>query len=110
MTTSSDVLWVRALVAVLAWLNFGLWLWIWLHAYAARPGVAGLLLRGRAVSFALYCLNTALMSTAIVLPLGVPVAVLIVWRNIVRLHAQLALSIVAIDILLNEISKRFKVS
>lgn len=106
MTTSSDVLWVRALVAIMAWLNFGLWLWIWQHAYAARPGVAGLLLRGRAVSFALYCLNTALMSTAIVLPLGVPVAVLIVWRNIVRLHAQLALVVVASDILLNEVHKK----
>ena len=106
MTTSSDVLWVRALVAVLAWLNFGLWLWIWRHAYAARPGVAGLLLRGRAVTFASYCLNTALMSTAIILPLGVPVAVLIVWRNIVRLHAQLALVVVASDILLNEVHKK----
>lgn len=104
MTISSDVLWVRALVAVLAWLNFGLW--IWRHAYAARPGVAGLLLRGRAVSFALYCLNTALMSTAIVLPLGVPVAVLIVWRNITRIHAQLALVVVVSDILLNEVHKK----
>jgi hypothetical protein len=106
MTTSSDVLWVRALVAVLAWLNFGLRLWIWRHAYAARPGVAGLLLRGRAVSFASYCLNTALMSTTIVLPLGVPVAALIVWRNIVRLHAQLALVVVVSDILLNEVHKK----
>jgi len=110
MTVTSDVLWVRALVAILAWLNFGLWLWIWRHAYAARPGVAGLLLRGRAVTFASYCLNTALMSTAIILPLGVPVEALVVWRNITRLHAQLGLSIVAIDILLNEVSKRFKVS
>ena len=106
MTVTSDVLWVRAIVAGMAWINFGLWLWIWLHAYAARPGVAGLLLRGRAVSFALYCLNTALMSTAIVLPLGVPVAVLIVWRNIVRLHAQLALVVVVSDILLNEVHKK----
>lgn len=106
MTVTSDVLWVRAIVAGLAWINFGLWLWIWRHAYAARPGVAGLLLRGRAVSFAPYCLNTALMSTAIVLPLGVPVAVLIVWRNITRIHAQLALVVVVSDILLNEVHKK----
>lgn len=106
MTVTSDVLWVRVIVAILAWLNFGLWLWIWRHAYTARPGVPGLLLRWRAVSFALYCLNTALMSTAIVLPLGVPVAVLIVWRNITRIHAQLALVVVAADILLNEVKKR----
>ena len=106
MTVTSDVLWVRALVAILAWLNFGLWLWIWRHAYAARPGVAGVLLRGRAVTFASYCLNTALMSTAIVLHLGAPVAVLTVWRNITRIHAQLALAVVATDILLNEVKKR----
>ena len=106
MTVTSDVLWVRAIVAVMAWINFGLWALIWARAYAARPGVAGLLLRGRAVSFALYCLNTALMSTAIVLHLGAPVAVLTVWRNITRIHAQLALVVVATDILLNEVKKR----
>lgn len=106
MTVTSDVLWVRAIVAGLAWINFGLWLWIWARAYAARPGVAGLLLRGRAVTFASYCLNTALMSTAIILPLGVPVEALVVWRNITRLHAQLALVVVAIDILLNEVHKK----
>ncbi len=75
---STDTLVTRALVCAISWLGFGLWIWIYEHALDARRGAAGLLSH----------------------------SVVVIWRNITRIHAPLALLIVAVDIIINELHNK----
>lgn len=103
---STDTLVTRALVCAISWLGFGLWIWIYEHALDARRGAAGLLLRGRAVVLGSYMLNAAVMPVALLVPGLLSPGVVVIWRNITRIHAPLALLIVAVDIIINELHNK----
>lgn len=102
----TDNLIVRTVVAVLAIMSIGLWAYIWFRAMHIRQGRSGYLLRGRAVVFLSFSINVALMSVAILVP-GIESSTLMVtWRSVTRVHAQLLVVIIAVDIILNEVARR----
>ena len=94
----ADSVTIRAVVEVLALAGAVIWLVIWTHALVIRPEQMGILLRSRAVVFFSFALNVTLMGVAILLGLGSP-ATMLIWRSVTRVHAQLLVVIVGVDIL-----------
>jgi len=92
---------VRVVVGTLAALGTIGWLIIRRDALWIRPGRGGILLRGRTIIFLTYALDSAVMSAAIMLGLKSG-AVLVVWRSVTRVLAQLLVVTVAAEILYNE--------
>lgn len=92
---------IRAVVEILALVGSVIWIVIYRHALAIRPARMGVLLRGRAVVFFSFALNVTLMGVAILLGIGSP-GLIALWRSVTRVHAQLLVVIIGIDILWNE--------
>lgn len=103
---ATDAAIVRAIVAMLAMLNCAVWFVVWHKAMQIRSGVAGMLLKARAAVFFTYTVNVAVMSVLILLPILNDSYFMAVWRNVTRVHSQLVLLIVGVDIVYNGIIKR----
>lgn len=102
---STDNQIVRLVVALLAVSGCVIWSHIWLHALETRRGRLGIMLRARAFVFLSYILNVGAMSVLILIPGVIESHIMLIWRNITRVHAVLVHVIVGLSIVWSEMGK-----
>ena len=103
---STDNQIVRLVVALLAVAGCVIWSHIWLHALETRRGRLGIMLRALAFVFLSYILNVGAMSVLILIPGVIEGSrIMLIWRNITRIHSVLAHVIVGLSIVWSEMGK-----
>jgi len=102
---STDNQIVRSVVALLAISGCVIWSHIWLHALQIRRARLGIMLRTRAITFLSYVCNVGVMSILILIPGVLSSRIMLIWRNITRVHAVLAIVLVGLSIVWSEMGK-----